>query len=163
MVNVNVLYSDLTGRILATSLNSFGSVPSGFSVVVKDVTPMTGTFDKRIDPSTLALVDKDFIQVDSAKLVPIATVQTLVFTKRNGETNALEGDPGDNETVLVSARQSDQSFNEAARRAFFNVLQTPFSLGAAQVKVATGLAPGKETIVLYNDTLRPSFQVLDYV
>lgn len=163
MVNVNVLYNQTTGRILAAGLNAVSPVPSGFGIVVKDIAPMTGIFDKRINPDTLALVDKDYIKIDSATTVPIATVQTLVFTKRNGETNEMEDDPANSEAVLVSARRSDQAFVESERRAFFNILQTAFALGAAQVKVATGLAPGKETIVLFNDTLSPVFKVVDYV
>lgn len=162
MPNVNLLYSTSTGRILSGNLNSPSPAPSGHAVVVKEVANFTEIWGKRVDPDTLALVDKDYLQVDSATTVPISTVTTCVFTKRNGETNALEGDPSDSETVVISVREPDGSFNADLRRAFFDVLTTTLESGAGQVKIATGLAPGSETVVLFHDTLKPVFQTYNY-
>jgi len=162
MVSVNILYNTATGRILYAGLNSPSPVPAGYGVVVKDMNPFTGIFGKRIRPTTLDLVDKDYLKIDSAIEVPRATVQAVVFTKHDGETNAFMGDPSDNEAVLISARQANQSFSAANRAAFFNLLQTALYSGAGEFRIATGLAPGQETIVVFNDTLRPVFQVYTY-
>ncbi len=163
MPNVNILYSASTGRILSANLNAQSPVPAGHAIVVKDVANFPEVWNKRIDPDTLALLDKDFLQVDSATTVPISTVTTSVFTKRDGETEELKDDVLDNEAVLISAREPDGSFNANLRRAFFDVLTTSLTSGAGQVKIATGLAPGQETIVVFNDTLRPVFKTYNYV
>jgi len=162
MPNVNLLYDTTSGRILSANLNAQSPIPSGHAIVVKNVANFTEVFGKRIRPDTLELVDKDFLRVDSATTVPIATVQTAVFTKRNGETEELMDDVTDSESVLISAREPDGSFNAALRRAFFDVLTTSLVLGAGQVKIATGLAPGQETVVVFNDTLKPAFQGYTY-
>ena len=52
---------------------------------------------------------------------------------------------------------------EAFRRAFFDLLQTALVSGVGQVKLASGLAPGKEILVVFNDKLRPIFQKVTYV
>jgi len=163
MVNVNVLYNTTTGRILMAGMNSPSPVPAGYAIVSRDVEPFQGIFGKRVDLATSNLVDKDYLQVDSATSVGRSTVQTVVFTKRDGETNALRGTPADNEAVLLSARQPNQSFSQANRSAFFNILQTALVSGAGQFRIATGVAPGQETIVVFNDTLRPAFQVFTYL
>lgn len=163
MVNVNVLYNTTTGRILAAGLNSPSPVPAGHAVIVRDVTPFQSLFNKRVDPASSNLVDKDYLKVDSATSVPRSTVQVVTFSKHDGETNVLKGTPSDNEAVTISARQANQSFVEAGRAAFFNILQTALSSGAGQFRVATGVAPGQETIVVFNDTLRPVFQVFTYL
>jgi hypothetical protein len=163
MPNVNILYNATSGRILSSNLAAIAPIPAGHAITLKSVAEFTSLFDKRIDPVSLALVDKDYLKVGSATTLDIATVATTVFTKQNGETDQLEDDVDDNETVLVSARLEDHSFDESRRKAFFKVLSTALFMGAGQVRVATGLAPGKEMLVFFHDTLRPAFQVFDYV
>lgn len=163
MITANILYNTATGRILMAGLNSPSPVPAGFNVAAKDAESIVDIYGKRLLPDTLALVDKDYIQIDSATSVPRSTVQTVVFTKRDGETNELKGTPADNEAVLLSARQANQSFSQANRAAFFNILQTALVSGAGEFRIATGVAPGQETIVVFNDTLKPAFQVFTYL
>ena len=163
MPDVNLLYNGTTGRILSANLNSQTPIPSGHAIVLKAVANVSDVFGKRIRPDTLELVDKDFLKFDSATVVPKATVVTAVFTKRDGETEAPKVDPLDNEVVQISARQPDFSFDALQRRAFFDVLTTQLVSGAGQVKVATGLAPGKEMVVTFHDTLRPAFTTVEYV
>lgn len=163
MPNVNILYNTTSGRILSADLNAQTPIPAGHAIVVKSLANFSEVWNKRIDPSTLALIDKDFLKVDSLTTVPISTVTTCVFTKHDGETEELKDDPTDSEAVLVSAREPDGSFNANLRRAFFDVLTTSLVNGAGQVKIATGLAPGKETVVVFSDTLKPVFQTYTYV
>lgn len=162
MVTANILYDTATGRILMAGLNSPSPVPTGFNVAVKEVPSVVNVFGKRLRPGTLELVNKDYINVDSATSVLRSTVQTVVFTKRDGETSAVMGNPTDNEAVLLSARQANQSFSQANRAAFFNILQTALVSGAGEFRIATGVAPGQETIVIFNDTLTPAFQIFTY-
>ena len=163
MPPVNILYDSTTGRILSANLAVITPVPAGHLTTLKTLANLTDLFEKRIDPTPIDLLDKNFIQLDSAPTVPAATVQTIVFTKRDGETQELLDDPSDNDTILVSARKADLTFDEADRRVFFDVLQTALVEGAGQVKGAVGLAPGSETIVFFNDTLTPLFQKFNYV
>ena len=163
MPNVNILFNTTTGRILSSNLAAIAPIPVGHAITLKSVAEFTSLFDKRIDPVSLSLVDKDYLLIGSATILDISTVATVVFTKRNGETDELEDDLADNETVLVSVRLTDHSFDEAQRKAFFNVLSTSLFMGAGQVRMATGLAIGKEMIVLFHDTLKPVFKILDYV
>jgi len=65
--------------------------------------------------------------------------------------------------IFVAGEVRVDVIDAALRRAFFNVLTTSLMSGAGQVKVATGLAPGQETIVVFNDTLKPVFKVLNFV
>lgn len=163
MVAVNILFEDGTGRILSANLADIAPIPAGHSITQKTLDNITDLFEKRIDPPSLALVDKDFLQIDSVTAIPISTVTTAVFTKRDGETNELLDGAEDDDTVQVSARRSDQFFDAADRKAFFDVLQTDLFEGAGQVKLASGLAPGLETVVLFSDRLTPVFKVFQYV
>lgn len=163
MPTINILFENGSGRILSANLATITPIPAGHTITTKTLDKLTDLFEKRIDQPSLDLVDKNFLQIDSDILLPIEAVRTVVFTKRDGETKELLDDVLDNDTILISARSSDQTFDEDDRQAFFEVLQTALLQGAGQVKIATGLAPGKETIVLFNDTLTPVFQVLDYV
>lgn len=162
MVTVNILYNTTTGRILSSGLNSPSPVPVGHAVVAKDISALTELFGKRIDPGTLLVVDKDYLKLDSDVELGISTVSPALFSKHDGETNALKGTVGDNEAVVVSARQPDFSFNAAYRRAFFDILQTALVSGVGQVKLAAGMAPGQEILVVFNDTLSPLFKTLTY-
>lgn len=162
MVTVNVLYNTTTGRILSAGLTSPSPVPAGHAVVAKTLAAFTELFGKRIDPGTLQIVDKNYLKLDSDDEIGVATVTPALFSKHDGETNDLMGDPGDNEAVLVSARQPDFSFNAAYRRAFFDVDQTALVAGVGQVKLAAGIAPGQEILVVFNDTLAPLFKTLTY-
>jgi hypothetical protein len=163
MPNLNLLYNTTSGRILSANLNAQAPIPAGHAIVVKNLENFTEVWSKRIDPSTLAFIDKDYLKITSATTVPISTVTTSVFTKQDGETDELKDDVADNESVLISSRETNGSFNANLRRSFFDVLTTSLVNGAGQVKIATGLAPGKETIVVFNDTLRPVFQTYTYV
>jgi hypothetical protein len=163
MVAVNILYNATTGRILSASLNPISPIPAGHAIDVKTVTSVVEIFDKQIDPVGLPLVRKDFLRLDSAAEIPVATVTTAGWTKRDGATEEAEDDAGDNEAVSISSRQPDYSFDAAKRKAFFDVLQTELFQGAGQVKVASGLAPGSEILVAFSDTLSPLFRKLAYV
>lgn len=162
MTNVNIVYDSVSGRILTAKVDPVSPLPSGHSVVVKDVAKLGDLLGKRIDPGPQALVDKNYLQLDSSATVPVSSVTTSVFTKRNGETNALMGGASDNETVQISARKTDYSFKAEDRQAFFDVLSTALVQGAGQVKVASGLAPGLEILVVHHDTLKPLFKTLQY-
>jgi hypothetical protein len=162
MVAVNILYNSTTGRILSASLNLISPIPAGHAIDVKTVGSVAEIFDKQIDPVGLPLVRKDFLRLDSSPELEVSQVVTSVWTKRDGATEVAEDDAEDNETVLISARQEDFSFDAAKRRAFFDVLQTSLFQGAGQVKVAAGLAPGSELLVVFNDTLSPIFKKLTY-
>lgn len=163
MVPVNILYSTTTGRILSASLNVIAPIPFGHAIVVKTLESVTAIFGKRIEPVGQGLKNKHYLKVDSATTVPVATVIPTVFSKHDGEDNSLKNTVGDNEAVQVSARQPDYSFNAAFRRAFFDLLQTALVSGVGQVKLACGVAPGNERIVIFNDTLRPVFGSFTYV
>jgi hypothetical protein len=163
MVPVNILYNTTTGRILSANLNVIAPIPAGHAIVVKILEGVTAVFGKRIEPVGEALLNKHYLKVDSLTTVPVATVIPTVFSKHDGETNALKGTVADNESVTVSARQQDYSFNAAFRRAFFDVLQTALVSGVGQVKLACGVAPGRERIVIFNDTLKPVFGSFTYV
>jgi hypothetical protein len=163
MVPVNILYNTVTGRILSASLNVISPIPFGHAIVVKTLEGVSAVYGKRIEPVGQELKNKHYLKVDSATTVPVATVIPTVFSKHDGETNALKNTVGDNEIVQVSARQPDYSFNAAFRRAFFDILQTALVSGVGQVKLACGVAPGKERIVIFNDTLKPVFGSFTYV
>lgn len=162
MVAVNVLYNLTTGRILSANLNAISPTPVGHAIAVKDLASLTDLFGKLINPGTLQVEGKNYLKIDSPVTLPTGTVDAALFSKHNGVTNDLMDDPGDNEPVVISARQPDFSFNAAFRRAFFDILQTSLVAGIGQVKLATGLAPGAEVIVVFNDTLMPVFQKYDY-
>lgn len=163
MVAVNILFNTTTGRILSANLNAIAPIPAGHAITLKQLESVTALFGKRIDPISLEVKNKHYLKVDSATTVPVATVIPMVFSKHDGEDNSLKNTPADNEAVLVSARQPDYSFNAAFRRAFFDLLQTALVSGVGQVKLACGIAPGKERIVVFNDTLRPVFGSFTYV
>lgn len=162
MITANVLYNTTTGRILSAGLISPSPVPVGHAVTAKSIAALTDLFNKRIDPGTLQIVDKNYLKLDSATTVGIGTVSAELFSKHDGTLKTLMGSPGDNEAVQVSARQPDFSFNAAFRRAFFDILQTALVSGVGQVKLAAGLAPGNEILVVFNDTLTPIFKQLTY-
>lgn len=162
MVTANILYATATGRILSASPNTISPIPAGHAIVARTVGSVSDIFDKKISPVGLSLVRKDFLRLDSPVEVETALVTTAVFTKHDGATQEAKDDPPDNEAVQLSARQPDFSFSAQKRRAFFDVLQTSLFQGAGQVKVATGLAPGTELLVVFNDTLSPIFQTLTY-
>ena len=163
MVTANILFNTTTGRILMAGLNPPSPIPDGYAVLAKDVEPFIAIFGRRVNPDTLQLVRKDYIKVENATSVPKSSVQVVVFAKRDGETNELKGTPSDNEAVTLSARQPNQSFSQDGRIAFFNILQTALVSGAGQFRLATGVAPGQETIVIFNDTLKPAFQLYTYL
>jgi hypothetical protein len=163
MVPVNILYNTTTGRILSASVNAIAPIPVGHAIVVKTLEGVTAVYGKRIEPVGQELKNKHYLKVDSLTTVPVATVIPTVFSKHDGESNALKNTVGDNESVQVSARQPDYSFNAAFRRAFFDLLQTALISGVGQVKLACGAAPGKERIVIFNDTLKPVFGSFTYV
>lgn len=163
MVTVNILYNTTTGRILSANLGAIAPVPAGHALLAKELEGISRTFDMKIEFPTLNLVAKDYVKVDSAVEVPVSNVVTVVVTKRNGETDELMDDPTDNELLQISARKDDMSFDEASRKAFFNRLTSQMTNGAGDLRVATGVAPGRETIVFFHDTLKPAFQVFTYV
>jgi hypothetical protein len=162
MVSVNILYNTTTGRILSASLNTISPIPAGHAIDVKPVDGVTDIFDKKLD-SALQLVRKDFMRYDSPAELQTATVSTAVWTKRDGATQEHMDDPSDDEVATISARQPNFSFDAAKRKAFFDVLQPQMFQGAGQVKIASGLSPGQELFVAFNDTLSPIFKVLSYV
>lgn len=162
MVSVHILYNTTTGRILSAGLIAPSPVPVGHAIVVKSLEGVTAVYGKRVEPVGQELKNKHYLKVDSATTVPVATVIPTVFSKHDGESNALKNTVGDNESVTVSARQSDYSFNAAFRRAFFDILKTALVSGVGQVKLACGVAPGKERIIIFNDTLRPVFGSFTY-
>lgn len=163
MVNVNVLYNETTGRILSASVDPISPVPAGHAVVVKDLQSVLDLADRRLSIPLLTILPKDFIQAEGESALPVASVETVAFTKRDGSTKALMDDVGDDEALLVSVRNQDFSYTPEAARAFFDDTSIAFESGAAQVKMATGLASGKEMLCVWNDDLRPLFKVYDYV
>jgi hypothetical protein len=163
MVPVNILYHTTTGRIMSASVNAIAPIPLNHAIVVKTLEGVSAVYGKRIEPVGQELKNKHYLKVDSLTTVPIATVIPTVFSKHDGESNALKNTVGDNDAVTVSARQPDYSFNAAFRRAFFDLLQTALISGVGQVKLACGAAPGKERIVIFNDTLKPVFGSFTYV
>lgn len=162
MVNYNILFNTTTGRIQTANLASPTPIPVGFAITVKDVPEAADLFNKRINPSNLKLVNKDALELESDPVVSIATVNTMAFTKRDGETQELKGDVTDNEAVTIAAREGDLTF-PVQEKSFFDVLATALVSGAGQVKVASALAPGTQTLVVHNDTLKPLFKTLTFV
>ena len=160
---VNIVFEDGSGRILSANIGTITPIPVGHTLTTKTIDSIPAICEKRINPSTLNLVDKDRLQIDSDTTVNFNTVITTVFTKRDGETNELLDDVTDNDTIQISSRKDDLTFKEVERKAFFDVLQTALLQGAGQVRIATGAAPGKETIVLFNDGLTPVFETFIYV
>lgn len=162
MVNVNVLYDSLTGRILSASPHVIVA-PPGYSLLVANVADASVLVGQKVQLTpTPSVYPKDVLRYDSDAVLGVATVDTAVWTKRDGVTDALEGTVGDNDPFLISARQPDYSFRAPNRRAFFDVPQGVLLSGAGQVKIATGLAPGTEIVVVYSDTLRSIFETLTY-
>lgn len=162
MVTVNVLFDNVSGRVLYAGLEPPSSIPAGMSVIARDMASLTDIFDKRINMNTLQVEDKSKLQLDSSAAIPISTVTTALFSKHDGVTGNLMDDSSDDEVVQISARQPDFSFNAAFRRAFFDVDHAQLDHGVGQVKIAAGQAPGDEILVVFNDTLRPLFQTLTY-
>ncbi len=163
MVTVNVLFDNVSGRILYSGLLPPSTIPVGMSVIARDLASTTEIFNQRINPNTLQIQGKDELQLDSASELPVSSVSAALFSKHDGVTGDLMGGSGDNEEIAISARQPDYSFNAAFRRAFFDVDHTQLDHGVGQVKIASGASPGGEILVAFNDTLRPLFQQLTYV
>lgn len=163
MTVAQILYNTTTGRILSSSLGTISVVPAGHAVIARDVASFTGLSQKQVSLSTLQPVDMDYLEIDGGTEFPIATVQGVGFTKRNGETNALMAMPTDNETVRIGLRQPDESyFFNLDQEAFLDVESVQLVDGAGSVKVATGVAPGNEVLVLHHDTLVPVFARITY-
>lgn len=163
MPSVNVLYDTTTGRILAASLGAISPVPAGHAIETKTLDGVSLLFEKRIDPTTLNVIDKDYLEMTPAGTIKIATVPTVVLQKKNGETDAAEDDVDDDEAFSVSTRDADQGFTAPGQLAFFNVLSGALSLGVASLKLAAPPGPAKEVLVFRNDTLRPLFKAVEYV
>jgi hypothetical protein len=162
MVNYNILYDTGTGRILNANLATITPIPVGFAVLVKDVPEASNLWNKRIEISNLKLVNKNTLELESDPTVSIATVNTMTFTKRDGETQELKGEVSDNDPVVVSAREGDLT-HSPLEKSFFDTLATALVSGAGQVKLASALAPGTQTLVVHNDDLKPLFKTLTFV
>ena len=102
MVNYNILYDTGTGRIQTANLATITPIPVGFAVLVKDVPEASNLWNKRIEISNLKLVNKNTLELESDPTVSIATVNTMAFTKRDGETQELKGDVSDADWSVYS-------------------------------------------------------------
>lgn len=163
MANINIIYNTTTGRILSASLTAIAPVPSGYDVTVKDIPGITSLFEKRINPTSLDLEDKDFLQLDSSAEIPVSTVSSVVFTKRDGETSELKDDPADNESVTIGTRKSDLSFKDSERIAFLDRYATQLVQGAGEAKLASGAAASSETLIVHHEDLTPIVETISYV
>lgn len=162
MINVNVLYNTTTGRILLAKQGAIAPTPGGFAILAVSLVSMGDVFGKKVDTVGLTLVPKDYLEVVSPTDLDIATVQTIVFQKKNGVSAAAMVGLSDDEPFRVSTREPDYSLNMDVSSTFFDTKSGLLENGAGQVKMATSLAIGQQVLVVWNDTLEPAFTPVNY-
>lgn len=163
MPNTQILYDTTTGRILSGNLSTITPVPAGHAVIVKDIDDLTELFEKKIDPLTLNLVNKDFLEFTPDEDLKISTVVNVVIQKKDGTTKESKTDVTDVDAFTVSTRNSDNTFTEPGLLAFFNILSGSLAEGAAQVKLASPAGPDSEVVVFHSEELTPIFRKTTYV